>query len=75
MAPGKLLLGAFVAQLVAAIPADKTQEALAAIALITPAPTPVVLGGSPVVRRGIISDITSEIDSYVRFLEMDEEMY
>lgn len=65
MAYGKLLLILTAARYAASLPADKTQAALEeAIALITPAPTPVVLGGSPVARRGVISDITSELDSY-----------
>jgi hypothetical protein len=51
---------------VAAFPAEKTQVPAHVSPAITPAPTPVVLGGDPELRkRGILSDITSELDSYV----------
>lgn len=50
--------------LVGALPADRTQDAVE-IPLITPAPTLVILGGSPVQRRDIIDSVTSGLDSYV----------
>ncbi|ETN46253.1 uncharacterized protein HMPREF1541_00437 [Cyphellophora europaea CBS 101466] len=53
-------------QLTAAFPAEKTLEPAVAIPLITPAPTPVVLGGDPhLQKRNVVDDITSKLDGYV----------
>ena len=65
MAFRAVLLIATGLRVVSALPADRTQEALAALALITPAPIPVILGGTPAYKRDIIDSITSGLDGYV----------
>ncbi|KPI43725.1 uncharacterized protein AB675_6629 [Cyphellophora attinorum] len=65
MARGRSLAILSLLGLTAALPADPTQAALEAIALVTPAPTPVLLGGEPVYRRDVVDSITAEVNSYV----------
>jgi hypothetical protein len=62
----KTFLALWALQSVSALPATQTQELVAALPIITAAPTPVILGGDPELRkRGVISDITAGLDSYV----------
>jgi phosphatidate phosphatase APP1 len=60
------LVAALLVSGVLAFPADQTQVPAAAAALITPAPTPVLLGGDPgIAKRDVVDSLTSEVAGYV----------